>query len=223
MPGGLQLSDSNPADRKLSKDKLVPLRMHSELVELQEMVTGDYRVRVTYQFQGRVSSPIPVAFPEPEEFRLMGFRRTWNGEELSVERVQPEEGNVFYREGNSGRMGGMNREFYVAKHVSHLPRSFQETSVLVDEYRFTPPEWEPGSKSELDNGRYVEYILVTGSAWEGVIERIEVVLTLLDGDCRRVQTMEDSYPGDCEMDGKWRSVLDNTNPSRNIRLVVRSK
>jgi hypothetical protein len=186
--------------------------MQSEVVELNELEDGDYSVRVTYQFQGRIWSSMQVAFPEPEEYRLKYFRRSWNGENIPVERKEAEPGYVFYL--------GSNANPYIAKHISSLPWTLQNHSVLIDEYIFTPPHYEPGSKSELSSGRYVEYILVTGASWDGVIESIEVVITLKDGDCSRIQIMSDSYWGYCDEDGIWRAQLENVNPNKNIRLVV---
>ncbi|MCC5815867.1 MAG: hypothetical protein JJT78_14025 [Leptospira sp.] len=187
--------------------------MQSEVVELTELANGDYSVRVTYQFQGRIWSSIQLAFPEPKEYRLKNFRRTWNGENVPVERMEAEPGYAFYL--------GSNANSYIAKHISSLPWTIRKHSVLVDEYKFTPPHYEPGNKSEIYPGKFVEYILITGSAWDGVIESIEVIVKLKDGNCSRIQIMDDSYWGACEDDGVWRVILKNVNPNKNIRLVVK--
>lgn len=189
--------------------------MHSEWVDLQELSTGDYRVRITYRFQGRLFSPLTIVFPEPKEYTLNGFTRSWNGASLPVERIQADRGYGFYL--------ANNKDEYIAKHVSTLPRTLGNDSVLVDEYTFTPPHWEPGTKSDLDPGKYVEYILVTGSVWIGHIERILVTVQLNNKNCRRIQVLEDSYWGDCNEEGIWKAELKNTNPHKNIRLVVSEK
>lgn len=208
------------------------IRMQSEVIELRELPNGDYLVQVSYRFRGRVLGSLSIAFPEPEEYELKDFQRSWNGKYLPVERIQAQDGQGFLLDANiqnrnpiknesSHRRNNFRGEYYIAKHVSHLPWTFREESVLVDEYRFTPPDWEPGSKSELAPGKYVEYILVTGSAWYGEIEEIEAFVLLADRKCQRIQIMEDSYMGDCDEIGNWHLVLKNLNPKQNIRLVVK--
>jgi hypothetical protein len=187
-----------------------PLQMKSEEIILKEMDSGDFFVRINYTFFGYLLFPLSVSFPEPENFEFKKFKRYWNQTPVPVEkRIAPihKEYSLF---GSS----------YHALYESILPISLSESSILIDQYEFSPVILESSNKSEIPTGKYIEYILLTGSGWKGRIEEIKIHLYLKERICKKILILLKSYYGFFASEYYWQSTQKNCKPTKNIRLAI---
>ncbi len=185
--------------------------MNSESILLSELQNGDFSVTVKYKLKGKIYKPLEISFPEPFEYTLKNFIRTWNQENLEVIKIIAPKNQSFYNQNQA----------YFAKHTSILPITFNEYSTLIDTYTFSPKDYTPLSKEFGSKGRYIEYILVTGALWSDIIEKIDFNLELKNPNCSEVQIMSDSYFGYCTTEWNWSTQLLKIKPNKNIRLIIK--
>lgn len=195
----------------ISVSVMAEVQMVREWVNIKYHSNGRVDTQIDYEFRGLIPNGKKLAFPETEWFRLEHFQAIFNDAELKVKR-EPAPDDHFYQ---------LGKHEFTALHVFQIPSYGNRTEhTSINRYSYKAPEYGPSTKS-LEHepvGHYIEYILVTGAPWHRQIERIEVnVDTGLD--CRRIVELEDSYKGSCQ-NGIWHFVTHNSEPDKNIRLVV---
>ena len=184
--------------------------MKSEDITLREMESGDFSVEVNYYFSGFLFFPYSISFPETADFELKNFKRVWNDKIIPVEKNSSQSHYQFSILGSS----------YHSLHESTLPRTFSLNSILTDRYEFTPPILEFSSKTEIPKGKYIEYILRTGSGWRGEIGKIETHIYFKNSNCSTIKILPQSYYGICKDKFHWYAIQKNCKPNKNIRLVL---
>lgn len=188
--------------------------MVGEVVTLRLVPGGRIRVHVSYEVEGDVRSEREMVFPETEWFPLEQFRARWNGIDLPVVRVPaPADAYYSYRD---HRFTAVYR-FTVPPTESTVGRKAHR---LENEYEYVPPYYGPGSKSDGPEGRYVEYILVTGSTWRGPIGSVKVVFHTGCIPCEKISVLPGSYGGACTGKNTWEFHAKNIAPDRDVRLLL---
>ncbi len=188
--------------------------MAGEVVTLRLMQGGKVRVNVSYEVAGDMQSGQTMVFPETEWFLLENFKTRWNGIELAVVRIPaPDDAYYSYKD---RRFTAVHR-FYIPPTKSTGGRKIHR---LENEYMFMPPYYGPGSKTDNPEGRYVEYILVTGSTWRGPIGSMKVVFYTGRIPCEKITVLPGSYSGTCTGKFTWEFCAENIVPERDINLLL---
>jgi hypothetical protein len=184
--------------------------MESEKIFLQELPEKNISVRVEYTFSGVLWNPLEVGFPESSEYQLVNFQRTWNGKSVPVEKINAPIGSEYLIAGTR----------YPYVHTSIYPRTFRNKSTAVNTFQYQSPQIILGKGDETKSGFLIEYILITGSSWTGLIENIDFELQLFSDSCNRLIELGNSYSGKCKNASTWISKLQNLKPNRDFRLVL---
>lgn len=188
--------------------------MAGEVVTLRLVSGGKIHVHVSYEVKGDLRSGQAMVFPETEWFSLENFKSRWNGIDLPVVRDQaPADAYYSYKD---HRFTALHR-FNVPPTESTVGRKAHR---LENEYEYVPPYYGPGQKTEGPKGRYVEYILVTGSTWRGPIGFMKVVFHTGDIPCKKISVLPGSYSGVCTGKNTWEFQARNIAPDRNVRLLL---
>ncbi len=188
--------------------------MIGETVTLELVPGGKIHVHVRYEVEGDIRSGQAMVFPETEWFPLANFKARWNGRDLPTVRAQaPADAHYSYRDHR-----------FTAVHRFAIPPTERtggrKTHLLENEYSYIPPYYGPGSKSNEPEGRYVEYILVTGSTWQGPIGSVKVIFHTGCIPCKKLTVLPGSYGGACTDTNTWEFTAKIIAPDRNINLLL---
>lgn len=195
----------------ISVTGVAEVQMVREWVNIKYHPNGRVDTQIDYHFRGLIPKGKKLAFPETEWFKLDNFQAIFNDIELAVKR-EPAPDDHYYQ---------LGKHEFTALYVYHIPSFGHRTEhTSINRYNYMAPEYGPSTKSlqEEPEGRYIEYILVTGAPWHRDIERIEVTVDI-GLDCGRLVELAGSYKGKCQK-GIWHFVTHNSEPDKNIRLVV---
>lgn len=188
--------------------------MVGEIVTLRLVSGGRINVHVSYEVEGDLRSGRALVFPETEWFPLENFKARWNGISLPAVCIQaPADAYYSYRD----------RRFTAVHRFAIPPTEStggRKTHRLENEYVYVPPYYGPGSKTDDPEGRYVEYILVTGSTWRGSIGYVKVIFHPGCIPCEKITVLPGSYGGVCTEKNKWEFNAKNIVPDRDIRLLL---
>lgn len=194
-------------------DTLFP-SMVGEVVTMRLVPGGRVHVHVRYEVEGDMRSGQAMVFPETEWFPLENFKALWNGRDLAVKRDQaPADAYYSCRD---RRFTAVHR-FTIPPTESNAGRKVHH---LENEYSYIPPYYGPGSKTNDPEGRYVEYILVTGSTWRGPIGSVKVILHTGCVPCETITVLPGSYRGVCTKNNTWEFSAKNIAPDRDINLLL---
>jgi hypothetical protein len=188
----------------------INIRMAWEKIEITRTANDRMHTRVTYGFTGLFQNNIELAFPETEWFELENFKTYFNSIELPMYKTiaGPDK---FY---------SLGKHNYTALHHVKAPNSTIEDNLIVNEYDYTAPFFAPGSKTDknLPQGKYIEYILVTGATWQGTIGKLDVIF-ISGTNCNQIVELPNSYKGICN-NGIWEFHAKDVKPDKNIELVL---
>ncbi len=188
--------------------------MAGEVVTMRLMSGGRIHVHVRYEVEGDLRSGQAMVFPETEWFLLANFKARWNGRDLPTVRAQaPADAHYSYKDHR-----------FTAVHRFSIPptesTAGRKTHRLENEYSYIPPYYGPGSKTDDPEGRYMEYILVTGSTWRGPIGSVKVIFHTGCVPCEKISILPGSYVGACTGKNTWEYNAENIAPDRDINLLL---
>lgn len=188
--------------------------MAGEVVTMRIVPGGRIHVHVSYEVKGNLRSGRELVFPETEWFPLENFKARWNGSSLPAVRIQaPADAYYSYRD---CRFSAVHK-FTIPP--TEIPGS-GKTHHLENEYEYVPSYYGPGTKTDDPEGRYVEYILVTGSTWRGPIGNVKVIFHTGRIPCDKIIALPGSYGGACTKNNTWEFHAENIIPDRNIKLLL---
>ncbi|HOP65081.1 MAG TPA: hypothetical protein PK358_11785 [Spirochaetota bacterium] len=152
-----------------------------------------------------------LAFPKSEWFAMKGFTATWNDKKLSHETVTAPEGKYF----------SIGEETCSSLYTFRVPPGSAQKSVHTISYSYTMPYVDFSKEYEAE-GRYLEYILRTGSLWHGRVSKLKVTVTTeRPRACDKILILNGSFEGKCTNPNTWVFEGKDIELNRNIRLIIR--
>ncbi|WP_235592140.1 hypothetical protein [Leptospira noguchii] len=88
-------------------------------------------------------------------------------------------------------------------------------------YDYDLVQWG-NDKYDDREGDYLEYILRTGSLWEGKLKELLISVSFEEPLCYRIKKVSPTYQGKCVSEYLWEFHGKNTLLDKNLQLLIRS-